>query len=331
MQSMEPEEIVRTIDEIRGATRQPFAVNLWMPKGGCSEGEEAKGLRRARAGLGFYFEELGLAVPPPPPRFVPDLDSQIAAVLAARPPVFSFVFGVPRADVMEACRSSGILTMGTATTADEARTLADAGVDCIVASGAEAGGHKASFLQEPEESLMGTFALLPQIADSALVPIVAAGGVADARGVAAALALGAHGVQIGTAFLACDESAAGARHRSMLFDKAAGATTLTRAFTGRLARSLRSPFVDELEEWGEDLPPYPMHAWFVGQLAKAAAEQGRSDWSSLSAGQALHLVRHRSASRLMEELVRETPRVLERSLAGLSGTCAAARAAAEGR
>jgi nitronate monooxygenase len=144
------------------------------------------------------------------------------------------------------------------------------------------------------------------------VPVVAAGGIADARGIAAAFALGANGVQIGTAFLACDESGATALHRAGLFSDEAFHTTLTRAFTGRLARSIRNRFAVEMDLPDVDIPPYPIQSWFVAKLRKAAVEQGRSDLISLSAGQATALIRHRSATDLMEELVRETPRVLEK-------------------
>src|SRR6185369_5225357 len=153
-------------------------------------------------------------------------------------------FGVPAADILERCRRAGITTAGTATTPAEAKLLADAGVDMIVATGFEAGGHRVSFLTEPEQCLTGTLALIPQVADTVRVPVIAAGGMADGRGVAAALRLGASAAQIGTAFLACEESNASPLHRAKLFSPDARRTTLTRAFTGRLARSIHNDFID---------------------------------------------------------------------------------------
>ena len=164
-----------------------------------------------------YFDELRVPMPARPARFGPHYQEQVEALLELRPPVFSFVFGVPAPDVLERCRRAGIATLGAATTPAEAKLLEDAGVDMIVASGFEAGGHRISFLREPEECLTGTMALIPQVADAVKVPVIAAGGIADGRGIAAALKLGAAAVQVGTAFLACEESNASPLHRAKLF------------------------------------------------------------------------------------------------------------------
>jgi nitronate monooxygenase len=255
-------------------------------------------------------------VPDAPERFIPDLGKQLEAMLEIKPPVFSFVFGIPPAAVLAACRSSGIVTMGTATSAQEAKALEAAGVDCIVASGFEAGGHKGSFLRSAEESLTGIFSLIPQVVDQVAIPVIAAGGVADARGVAATLALGAHGVQMGTAFLACKESAATATHRNALRTGYAGSTTLTKAFTGRLARSMANRMTTEMNPADSSVAPYPVQAWFMGRLAREALLRGREDFGSLSAGQSVPLIRHDSARELMDELVRETPKILCRTCLG---------------
>lgn len=314
MQTLEPEQMFEVAWQIRQATSQPFAINLWM-----SDAQETRAspeaVRRAGELLGPYYAELGSDVPAMPERFIPDLGKQLEAMLEIKPPVFSFVFGVPPAAVMAACQSLGILTMGTATTALEAKALEAkaleaAGVDCIVASGFEAGGHKGSFLRTAEESLTGIFSLIPQVIDQVRIPVIAAGGVADARGVAAALVLGAHGVQIGTAFLACKESAASVPHRKALWASYGQSTTLTKAFTGRLARSLPNRMTAEMSGGGSTVASYPVQAWYMGHLAKTAQVQGRDDFGSLSAGQSVSLIQHDSARKLMEELVRETPVML---------------------
>lgn len=309
MQSLEPEQMIEVARQIRTATGKPFAINLWMSNGE-EMGSSPEDVHQAGQLLRPYYAELGNEVPAKPERFMPDLGEQLDAMLEIKPPVFSFVFGIPPAAILAACKSLGILTMGTATTAQEAIVLEAAGVDCIVASGFEAGGHKGSFLRTAEESLTGTFSLIPQVVDQVRIPVIAAGGVADARGVAAALALGAHGVQIGTAFLACKESAASLPHRKALCASQSESTTLTKAFTGRLARSLPNRMTSEMSGGNSKIAPYPVQAWYMGNLGKAALIQGHDDFVSLSAGQSVSLIRHDSARELMEELVRETPKIL---------------------
>ena len=176
----------------------------------------------------------------------------------------------------------------------------------IVASGFEAGGHRISFLREPEECLTGTMALIPQVVDTVKVPVIAAGGIADGRGVAAALKLGAAAAQIGTAFLACEESNASPLHRAKLFSEDALRTSLTRAFTGRLARSIHNEFIDALKGKEQLLAPYPVQAWLTAQLKAAALAANRADRMSLWSGQGAGLLKHRRATDLLRSLVAET-------------------------
>ncbi len=204
------------------------------------------------------------------------------------------------------------MTIGNATTVDEARALEQAQVDAIVAVGFEAGGHSGSFLHASETSLIGSLALLPQVVDAVKLPVVAAGGIADARGIVAALALGAQAVQIGTAFLACNQSGAPAEHRDKLFSDAARDTALSRVFSGRLARGIRNRLMDEMTARVTDPLPYPLQNWFTDTFRKAAIERGRSDLMPLEAGQIAPLLSHRDAAALMAQLVRETPRILAR-------------------
>ncbi|MDQ3033233.1 MAG: nitronate monooxygenase [Myxococcota bacterium] len=313
---LDPDGILAIAREIRALTSGAFALNLWVSN------EDPGGLdfddaELARVGRLFapYFEELGVAMPAPPaPREVGHrFEDQVQAVLEARPPVFSFVFGVPSADVLRACRARDIVTVGTATTVAEARALDDAGVDVIVATGAEAGGHRPSFLARAEDSLMGTFALTPLVADRVKAPVVAAGGIIDGRGVRAALALGASGAQLGTAFLACEESAATPEHRAALFGEGAYHTTLTRSLSGRLARGIANRWTREMAGRDGELGAYPLQGWFAGQLKRAirglgdepAGVAARTELSGLWGGQVAPNLRHRSAAALMTSLVRE--------------------------
>jgi nitronate monooxygenase len=215
------------------------------------------------------------------------------------------VFGIPSLDVLSRCQRLGIVTIGAATTPKEARLLEDAGVDMVVATGSDAGGHRVSFTDAPQYLLTGTFSLVPQVRDAVRVPVIAAGGIADARGVAAAMALGADAVQIGTAFLACEESNAGRPHQEALHAADQPGSMLTKGFSGRLSRGMRNRLTIELEQAEQaeqDILPYPWQNWLTGTLKRAAIAQHRSDLMSLWAGQAAGLVKYTQAARLMHSL-----------------------------
>jgi nitronate monooxygenase len=230
-------------------------------------------------------------------------------VIDARAPVFSFVFGIPPREILDECRAHRILTIGTATTAEEAIELEQAGVDLIVATGCESGGHRGSFLRAPEDSLIGTFSLVPQVVDAVSLPVVAAGGIADARGVAAAFALGAEGVQIGTAFLACEESGATPLQRQML-GASARHTTLTRGFTGRLGRGVQNLLTETLSADDAERLPYPLQRYLVRHLAAPAETQGRPELLPMWSGQSASLIRHTNARELLDSLVSGAPALM---------------------
>ena len=204
-----PGAIKDVIAEIRSLTTKPFAMNLWVSmedEGAFTSGEEA--FARSLAAISGHIEELGGTLPVYQPYAPIRFEDQVRVILDAKVPAFSFIYGIPPGEILEECRKQGIVLIGAATTPDEAVALEDAGVDVVAASGFEAGGHRGSFLRPSEESLTGTFSLVPQVVDLVSVPVVAAGGIADARGIIAAFALGAEGVQMGTAFLACEGSGA---------------------------------------------------------------------------------------------------------------------------
>ncbi len=301
--SLPPEGILDAARAIRALTSAPFALNLWVSDhdAGGLDLSDAEFERVSRI-FAPYFRELGVALPARPERFSHRFDDQVAALLEANPPVFSFVFGVPSPAILSECRQRGIVTIGAATTIAEARVLEEAGVDLLVATGSDAGGHRPSFLKSAEDSLTGTFSLVPLIADRVKVPVIAAGGIVDARGVRAALALGAQAAQIGTAFLACEESGATAEHREILFSERAQETTLTRAFSGRLARGVRNRWTDEMAPRIAELPPFPIQSWFVSKLRPAAVKAGRTDLVSLWGGQGAPNLRHRTTATLMDAL-----------------------------
>jgi nitronate monooxygenase len=309
--ALDGQQITDLAATLRTATGKSFAINLWVNDQPVAVPDK-ESFQHFQSVFAPYYRELGIQPPAQPVRFAPDYDAQIAAVLEARPPVLSFVFGCPDPCILAECRARNIVTIGTATTPDEARALEAAGIDAVVATGAEAGGHRPSFLKSSEESLTGTLALIPQVADAVKVPVIAAGGIADGRGIAAALALGASAVQIGTAFLACDESGAPAIHRAALFKYAAIDTALTRAFSGRLARAIRNRLFDELEAASSSLATFPVQNWLSGTLRAAAIQQSKPEFLSLQAGQAATPLRFRNAAFLMISLMRETEAAIVR-------------------
>lgn len=290
--------------ELRDLTDRPYAVNVWLPMG--DEVEPNPQHTVFAQALQPFYEAVGVDVPARPERYAPTLDEQLEAVWEIEPAVLSVVFGVPSDDLIEEAHRRGILVVGTATAVAEAVALDAAGVDAVVASGAEAAGHRVAFLRSAEESLVGTFALVPQVVDAVGVPVIAAGGVADRRGVAAAFALGAAGVQVGTAFLATAESAANEAHRDAIRSTAADETVLTRAMSGRLARGARNRVVRAIEASGT-IAPFPMQNWLTGRFRTAAGEQNLGALQSLWMGQAAPLVRHGSAAEVFAELMAGLP------------------------
>lgn len=303
---LSPSAIKDVIAEIRALTKNPFAINLWVSmedEGASTSGCEA--FSRSLAPLAGHIQALGGTLPTYKPYVPIKFEDQARVLLDAKVPVFSFIIGVPPKEILDECRAQGIVTIGTVTTADEAIALEQAGVDVIVASGFEAGGHRGSFLLSSEESLTGTFSLVPQVADAVSVPVVAAGGITDARGIVAAFALGAEGVQIGTAFLACEESGASALHRNAILSGSARRTGLTRGFTGRLARGIHNELLEELNRPGVEVLPYPLQRNLVRNLSILAEKAARPQLLRLWAGQSANLSRHSDAKTLLETLVSE--------------------------
>lgn len=306
-------QIKETADAIRNKTRRSFALNLWIPY------EDSDKLHFTNQEfydycelLQPYFKELSVPLPTRPQQFLPNYEEQIEAVLEARPAAFSFVFGIPAPDILSRCKELNIVTIGAATTPDEAIALDYAGVDMVLATGFEAGGHRPSFLKPAEDTLTGTFALVPQVVDAINAPVIAAGGIADGRGIAAAFALGAQAVQIGTAFLACIESSASDIHRQKLFSSDARYTALTRAYSGRLARGINNRLMEELLNSQNKIAPYPIQNWLAGEMKTAAIQQKRTDLMSLWSSQAAPLLRHKDAKSLLKALIEETGNILKR-------------------
>lgn len=304
--SLEVAAIRDVIAEIRSLTSKPFAMNLWvsMEDKGARESDEAA-FNRGIEDLAIYLDALGAPRPVYVPYSPKNFEDQARVLLDAKVPVFSFIFGIPPREILQECRARGIVTIGTATTPHEAAALNQAGVDAIAASGFESGGHRGSFLRSAEDSLTGTMSLVPQIVDLVDVPVIAAGGIGDARGIVAAFALGAEAVQLGTAFLACEESGASPLHREALRSGNASHTGLTKGFTGRLARGIHNRLMEQLNREESKILPYPLQRFLVRNLSVAAEAAGRSDLLPLWAGQSATLSTGTDVSALLASLVEE--------------------------
>jgi nitronate monooxygenase len=310
--SYTPEQIKQLVANLRAKTEFPFAINLWIPFTPANETiiTEAE-YKAAVSQLAPYYAKVHAVAPSFDSLFRShDFDAQVEALLDAQPPAFSFVFGIPKPDVLSACRERKIVTMGAATNVDEAIALEAAGVDLIVATGCEAGGHRVSFLRDPDESPANS-ALIPQVSDRVSTPVIAAGGIADGRGIVTAFTLGASAVQIGTAFLACDESNATPTHKAAIRSELARHTTLTRAFSGRYARGIKNRFLLDMQAHQQTLPAFPYQNFLTQPLRQGAAKAGDPELQSLWAGQNAPLVKYSRAVELIDFLVADTNRVLE--------------------
>lgn len=301
--TLQPEEIRALGMDVRQLTAGPWNLNLWVSDvDPALKNYSEAAFSKVKTLFRPVFDELGIAMPSPGISIPGKFDRQVEAVLAVKPAVFSFVFGIPDDAILRECRRQGIITAGAATTLEEALALEAADVDVILAAGFEAGGHRPSFIRKAEDSLNGTFALVRQLSQGVRKPIVAAGGIADAVGVDAALRLGASAVQIGTAFLACEESGASEAYRERLFSPAARFTELTRVYTGRLARAIRTELGGRFSGKENELAPFPLQSQLLAPVRNAALESGRLEYSAVWAGQGAGNLQHRHVSGLMEEL-----------------------------
>jgi nitronate monooxygenase len=297
------------VETIRRATSRPINLNFF-----CHSNAQLDASRAAawRARLEPYYVELGV-----------DPNAQLAGasrspfdeelcdcVVDLAPQVVSFHFGLPEARLVERVKKTRAKIMSSATTVDEARWLEDHGCDAIIAQGSEAGGHRGMFLQGDVATQVGTMALVPQVVDAVKVPVIAAGGIADARGIVASLALGASAVQIGTAFLFCPEVKVSPLYRRALDSAKDNSTTLTNVFTGRPARSIMNRVVREAGPISPLAPPFPLAAGAVAPLRVASEANGSTDFTPLWAGQALRLGRSMPAGELTRRLAADALRML---------------------
>jgi nitronate monooxygenase len=277
-----PDQITDAIRRIRTLCSRPFSVNLfagaWSTRQDVNPGPMLELLVEVH-------EKLGLSKPDAPTPAPDPFPAQLEALLDARPPNFSFTFGIPDRDAIARLKSRGIVILGTATTVEEARALEAAGVDAVVAQGAEAGAHRGTFLDSFESSMVSTLDLVRAVASAVRLPVIATGGLMDSRDVTSAINAGAAAAQLGTAFLACPESGAPEAHKRAVVAAREDTTVITRAFSGRPARGLRNAFIAGMDGRESDILPYPLQNALTRQMRTAAAQQGLADYLSLWAGQ----------------------------------------------
>jgi nitronate monooxygenase len=296
-----PDAMRQEIAAIRAQTDRPFNLNFF-----CHEVTQASAAREAgwRAALAPYYAEFHIdagAIPAGPGR-VPFGNDTADVLDALEPAVVSFHFGLPSPELLARVRGWGSKILASATTVEEALWLEARGVDAVIAQGLEAGGHRGIFLSDDLGTQVGTMALLPQIVAAVKLPVIAAGGIADARGVAAAMALGAAGVQVGTAYLLCPEATTSAVHRAALRRDAARHTVLTNVFTGRPARGIVNRVVRELGPISAAAPAFPLATAAIAPLRAKAEAQGSGEFSPLWSGQNASGCKEIPAGRLTREL-----------------------------
>jgi nitronate monooxygenase len=303
------------VARIRASTARPFNLNFF-----CHEPPQPDEVRmeRWRARLTPYYAELHLdpRASSPSSQRAPFDESWCALVEELQPAVVSFHFGLPERALLERVRAASCKVIASATTVTEARFLEERGVDAIIAQGAEAGGHRGMFLSRDVATQVGTFALVPLMVDAVRVPVIAAGAVADSRGFAAALALGAAGVQVGTAYLRCPESRITAPHRDALRHAPDDGTALTNVMTGRPARGFVNRVMRELGPMSDDAPQFPLAAGPLAPLRAAAEANASGDFSPMWSGQAASLGGELPARELTTKLARETLELLRRLATG---------------
>ena len=296
-----PEVLRSELLTMRAGTTAPYNVNFF-----CHQAPVPHAARDLnwKQRLKPYYDEMGLAIDEVSTSATrtPFDAAQAELIAEFKPAVVSFHFGLPGASLLARVKSWGAIVMSSATTVAEARWLEGNGADVIIAQGAEAGGHRGMFLTNDITTQIGTFALVPQVVRAVSVPVVAAGGIADAQGVRAALELGATAVQVGTSFLLCDECDTSAVHRAALKSEGALHTVLTNVFTGRPARCIVNELVREVGPMSLDAPEFPLASTLVAPLRKHAEAMGSSSFSPIWAGQNATGCREISAAQITLEL-----------------------------
>ena len=306
---MDGESLRKQINEVKTETDKPFGVNLFVPNPYTIDDEK---LNQASIALDPIRKELWATLPTSLPSYISDVavfDELVNIIIEEKVSICSFTFGLPNKDIIAKLKEQSIVLIGTATTVQEAALNEQAGMDAVVMQGTEAGGHRGSFNRETEQSLIGLMSLIPQTVDMVEIPVIAAGGIMDGRGIIAATCLGAQAVQLGTAFLVCEESGANAKHKNAVIEAREDQIVLTKSFSGKPARGVHNLFIEKMKNTEDSLPEYPLQNELTKGIRKAAVNLGNPDYMSLWAGQSPRLAKKQTVQELMTKLVEETEKV----------------------
>lgn len=309
---MTPEKMREQIKEVKRATTKPFHVNLFVPNDFTTTEEEIKvahqQLQPIREML-HMNDEINVDLSTTQAA-IQTFHDQINVIIEEKVPICSFTFGIPSKEIIHQLKAHGIILIGTATSVTEAIENEKAGMDLVVVQGSEAGGHRGGFHKEEEQQLIGLMALIPQVVDQVHIPVIAAGGIMDGRGLVASLSLGAQAVQMGTAFLTCPESGAHELYKEAILQADEDNTVVTRAFSGKYARGLRNQFIAQMQQNEKSLPDFPIQNALTKEIRAAASLQRNREFMSLWMGQNAMLAQKQTAHQFVDNVVAEARRVI---------------------
>ncbi|HLR71330.1 MAG TPA: nitronate monooxygenase [Pseudogracilibacillus sp.] len=307
---MGPDQLRHQIKEIKQKDVHNFGVNLFVPNDFTVTDNDLRNanelLQPIRETLNTHTEQVEL---PTMDQMTKTFHEQIKVVLEERVPICSFTFAVPSKEDIATLKQQDIFTIGTATTVQEAMEVEHSGMDAVVLQGVEAGGHRGSFIDATEENGIGLMALIPQVVDTIEIPVIAAGGIMDGRGLAASLCLGAQGVQMGTAFLTTEESGAHDVHKEAILHTQENEIILTRSFSGKLAQGIKNDFTEQIKEHEDDLPAFPIQNTLTQSIRKAASQENNKEFMSLWSGQSPRLAKKQTVKNLMETIITQVNKI----------------------
>lgn len=304
---MSAAELQHQIERIKKQTNQPFGVNVFVPeKHSVEEATLERTIKRLQPFYHTYdMEAAAIHISNYYAVQQQTYEAQLKAIFEAEVPVVSFTFGIPEKEVIQPFKDRGTTLIGTAETVNEALILEQNGMDMVVVQGSEAGGHRGGFHPQSKEQPIGLIALLPQVTNVLSIPVIAAGGIMNGHGLLAACALGAAGVQMGTAFLLTEESGAHPLHKNAIVTSKEYDTVLTKAFSGKLARGLNNTFIETLKAYEHELPPYPIMNKLTQPIRKAAAQEENKECMSLWSGQGGSFGKRQTVAQLIEATMKE--------------------------
>lgn len=303
---MNTEQMKEAIKKIKKLTKNPFGVNLFIPE---MPDISEKEIKKANDLLRPFREKLKLTEPEFSKPSAQIYEKQLEIIIQEKVPVCSFTFGVPSEKVIQRLKQKNIVVIGTATTVKEAIFNEEHGMDMVVMQGSEAGGHRGTFLGSFDNAMVGTMSLVPQAVDHVNIPVIAAGGIMDGRGVLAALILGAQAVQMGTAFVTALESGANKQHIDAILNSTEDQSVITSVFSGKPARGIQNKFITKMTPYEQSLPGYPILNTLTKSIRSEAAKQNRPEWIHLWSGQTPRLSKRQTVEKIILDIISQVDEV----------------------